>query len=85
MLVVGPQAITGNAKSGIPAAFSMPSNVELAHFNAIRGMDCWKEVDAIVVIGRNQPPLEEVEAIARSLFLTDDEPMQFAENWTTEV
>ena len=85
VLVVGPQAITGNAKSGIPAAFSMPSNVELAHFNAIRGMDCWKEVDAIVVIGRNQPPLEEVGAIARSLFLTDDEPMQFAENWTTEV
>lgn len=62
----------------------MPANVDLAHFNAIRGIDGWKDHDAIVVIGRNEPPIEEVEAIARCVFLTDKVPLQFAGEWTVE-
>ena len=60
ILVVGPQAITGNPRTGVAPAIAAPANVEFAHFNAIRGLDKWKDCDAIVLIGRNQPPLEEV-------------------------
>lgn len=76
--------MTGNPRKDVLSAITVPANVDLAHFNAIRGMDRWKNVDAIVVIGRNQPPLEEVEAITRSVFLTDDTALQFADDWTTE-
>jgi hypothetical protein len=85
LLVVGPQAITGNPRTGVPPAIAAPTNVEFAHFNAIRGLDEWKDFDAIVLVGRNQPPLEELEGIARAAFLTDHAPLQFAEDWTTQA
>ena len=81
VLVVGPQAITGNPKTKTKPLIKAPANVDLAHFNAIRGIDRWKDHEAIVVIGRNEPPIEEVEAIARCVFLTDREPLQFASEW----
>ena len=85
VLVVGPQAITGNLKKRVKPLISVAANVELAHFNAIRGIDQWKNHDVIVVIGRNQLPIEELEAIARCVFLTDRAPLQFAKDWTVEV
>jgi hypothetical protein len=84
LLVVGPQAITGNPRTGLPPAITVPGNVELAHFNAVRGLDGWKDCDAIVVVGRNQPTCEEIEGIARAVFHTNDAPLQFAEDWTTQ-
>ena len=84
VLVVGPQEITGNAKAKVKPLIKVPANVDLAHFGAIRGIDRWKNHDAIVVIGCNQPPIEAVEAIARCVFLHDRTPLQFAGSWTTE-
>ena len=84
LLVVGPQVITGNPKAKVKPLIKVPVNVDLAHFNAIRGIDQWKDHDAIVVIGRNEPPIEAVEAIARCIFLTDREPLQFATEWMVQ-
>lgn len=84
LLVVGPQAITGNPNKKVKPLIKVPANVALAHFNAIRGIDSWKDHDAIVVIGRNEPPIQDVEAIARSVFLKDMVPLQFASEWTVE-
>ena len=81
VLVVGPQEITGNSNAKIKPLIKVPANVDLAHFNAIRGIDRWKDHDAVVVIGRNEPQLEALEAIARSAFLTDRQPLQFASQW----
>lgn len=84
VLVVGPQEITGNPKTKVRPLIRVPANADLAHFNAIRGIDRWKDHDAIILIGRNEPPIEVAEEIARCVFLTDYEPLKFAEEWTTE-
>ncbi len=84
VLVIGPQEITGNAKSAIEALIKAPSNVDLAHFNSIRGIDRWKDHNAAIVIGRNQPGIEAVEAIARCVSLTDRETLRFATDWAVE-
>lgn len=84
LLVVGPQEITGNAKAKIKPLIKVPANVDLAHFGAVRGIDRWKDHDAIVVIGRNEPTIEAIEAITRCVFLHDKAPLKFEGNWTTE-
>ncbi|WP_173508497.1 MULTISPECIES: hypothetical protein [unclassified Aliiroseovarius] len=49
-------------------ALGLPSNVECAHFNAIRGDDSWNDVDLLIVIGRTQPPPDAIERHAEALF-----------------
>jgi putative DNA primase/helicase len=46
----------------------LPDTVSIAHFNAVTGLNAWKDVSAVVVIGRTEPPVREVERIARVLF-----------------
>jgi hypothetical protein len=48
----------------------LPPNVEIAHFNAIRGQDKWKDVDLLIVIGRTQPSPGAVELQAEVVFRT---------------
>jgi hypothetical protein len=81
VLVVGPQAITGNPKANMKPLIRVPKNVDLAHFNAVRGIDKWKHYDAVIVIGRNEPPIAALEEIARCIFLRDMNPLQFASDW----
>ena len=49
-------------------ALGLPTNVETAHFNALRGRDEWKDVDLLIVIGRTQPPPNAMELHAEALF-----------------
>lgn len=83
VLVVGPSAITGNPAKGIPSLLTHSSNVELAHFGAIRGLDNWKDCDALVLIGRNEPTAKEVENIARAFFYDDPVPLQLSGQWSS--
>lgn len=46
----------------------LPGNVQIAHFNAIRGKDIWRDVERLVVIGRTQAPPNAVETHAEALF-----------------
>lgn len=48
----------------IEAAFDAIPNVEAAHFNAVAGLDCYKDVALLISIGRPLPPSQEVEALA---------------------
>lgn len=84
VLVVGPQEITGNGRIKLKPLVKVPSNVDLAHFGAIRGIDRWKDHDALILVGRNEPAIEALEAIARCVFLTDREPLGFSETWSVE-
>jgi hypothetical protein len=68
LLVVGPQAIVGNAERDLPSKLTCPDAGDFAHFGALRGVDRYKDMDAIVVIGRNQPRVEDLEDIAASLW-----------------
>ena len=53
-----------------------------AHFNALRGLDGFKDYDGVAVIGRLLPPAWAMEATARSLWATDPEPIETAEAFT---
>ncbi len=46
----------------------VPPNVEIAHFDYIRGRDEWNVVDLLIVIGRIQPPPEAMELQVGALF-----------------
>lgn len=45
----------------------LPPNVELAHHNAVAGRDEWRDVRAVIVVGRTQPGPKAVEALAEQL------------------
>ena len=85
LLIVGPQIVTGNSNKAIEPLISCPPNGVLAHFNGLRGVDAYKSFDGIIVIGRNQPPIEELEKLARSLWFDADEPLRFANDWVVEL
>jgi hypothetical protein len=42
-------------------------NIEVAHFNAIEGIDRWRDVDVLITIGRPLPSPNEVEKIGAKL------------------
>ena len=49
----------------------LPANIEVVHFNAIRGLNEWSEVALLMVVGRTEPSPRAVELIARALFGVD--------------
>ena len=46
---------------------NLPANLDLAHHNAVAGRDEWRDVDALVVVGRTQAPPAAVARIAEAL------------------
>src|SRR5262249_37147217 len=42
-------------EQALPEHGKLPPNLALAHHNAIAGLDCFKDVAAMVVVGRTQP------------------------------
>jgi putative DNA primase/helicase len=57
VLVVCQEAIKAHLRE-----FVFRPNVELAHFNAVRGLDRWRDVRALIVVGRPLPSATAVEA-----------------------
>lgn len=85
VLVVGPQHVTGNPAQGQPPRLTCPEGGELAHFGAIRGVDRWKDFNVIIVVGRNEPPLDAVQDMARAIWCDSPEPLRFVEEWSKEM
>lgn len=81
VLVVGPAAVVGNPATGIKPLIKCQPGVKFAHFNALRGVDQWKDCDTVVVIGRNQPSVTEAERIARAIFFDDPIPLYLTGQW----
>jgi putative DNA primase/helicase len=52
-------------------ALGLPTHVETAHFNAIRGLDRWKDVELLIVVGRTEAPPQAVELLAEVIFQED--------------
>lgn len=52
-------------------ALGLPAHVETANFNAIRGLDRWKDVDLLIVVGRTEAPPQAVELRAEVIFQED--------------
>lgn len=85
VLVVGPQSITGNPANKEPAIVQLPDSSSLAHFGAIRGVDGWKNFDAVLIISRNELGCKDLEKTARALWFDSIEPLEFADDYTTEA
>lgn len=49
-------------------ALGLPGNVETGHFNGMRGLDKYKDVDCLIIIGRTQAPPEQAEMRSEVLF-----------------
>jgi hypothetical protein len=47
---------------------TLPSNIILAHYNDITGLDHYKDVGLLLLLGRTQPGPQAVEALASALF-----------------
>ncbi|MEO5334644.1 MAG: PriCT-2 domain-containing protein [Magnetococcus sp. YQC-5] len=52
----------------------------ITHFGAIRGRDEWKNYDAVIIIGRNQPHGSAINDIARGIWCDDDKPLVLPAN-----
>jgi hypothetical protein len=71
VLIVGNKTLADTLRDREPS-----TNIQIAHFNALRGTNEYEDCDLIIVAGRNQPPADEVDAMARALFWRDALPLQ---------
>jgi putative DNA primase/helicase len=71
VLVVCQKGLEASLMAGTQAGRYLPPNVELAHFNAITGLNAWQDVALVIVIGRTEPSPRTVERIARAIFRAD--------------
>jgi hypothetical protein len=61
-------ALTGeDAQVKLPGAGNL-HGAPVAHFGSIRGIDEWKDYTCVVIVGREQLPVEGSEAQARAFF-----------------
>jgi hypothetical protein len=54
----------------------LPPHVETAHFGALRGLNAFEHCETVVVMGREQPSAQAIEALTRPFTATDPEPFQ---------
>jgi hypothetical protein len=52
----------------------LPPHVETAHFGALRGLNAFEQCETVVVMGREQPSAQAIEALTRPFCATDPEP-----------
>lgn len=64
---------------------ALPAGVVQGHFNDLRGRNDFANCAAAVIVGREQPPPREVEALARALFADDAEPLRTATRYVEQV
>lgn len=57
----------------------LPDEIKIAHFQNLRGIDDFKECDAVFITGRNQPPFSAIDGMARAIWWNDDKPLQHDE------
>ena len=60
---------------------AIPKGVEIAHFGGLRGVDGYKDYDAVIIAGRNQPAVDAFEGAARALWWRREADIAHVENW----
>lgn len=66
-------------------ALTVPGGWEIAHFGAIRGIDRWRDLDAVFVIGNPLPPLQPVEDQAAVLAMLSGADVSLPGEWGEEL
>lgn len=54
------------ASKKIEEALGLADDPRAGHFNAVRGLNQWQDRETAIIIGREQPPLTEIELTARA-------------------
>ena len=52
----------------------LPPHVQTAHFGALRGLNSYEHCETAVLLGREQPSAQAIEALTRPFCATDSEP-----------
>jgi hypothetical protein len=65
-LVVAQEDVETELRAG-----PLPENVQLAHYNAVAGLNTWSDVRVETVVGRTEPDARKLEATARAVFGVD--------------
>jgi hypothetical protein len=60
--------LTGEPLGALPLYFQLAVGIEVTHFGRFIGQDRWRNFDAVIVVGREEPPALQVEQIARALY-----------------
>jgi hypothetical protein len=76
--------LTGEDQAGKLPAAGICGGAFVAHFGAIRGIDDWKDCACVVIIGREQLPVDTAEADARAFYWDDPEPLDLGHDGYTE-
>ena len=66
-LAAGRRCVVITNKELTPMFDGAEPNIEVAHFNAIEGIDRWRDVDVLITIGRPLPSPKAVEDMAAAL------------------
>jgi hypothetical protein len=66
-LAAGRRCVVITNKELTPLFDGAGPNIEVAHFNAIEGIDRWRDVDVLITIGRPLPAPNAVENVAAAL------------------
>jgi len=66
-LAAGRRCVVITNKELTPLFDGAGQNIEVAHFNAIEGIDRWRDVDVLITIGRPLPAPNSVEQMAAAL------------------
>ena len=74
VLVVSYKALLDPEGAG--PLLELAEGIDRLWFGKLRGRDGFKHHDVILIVGRQQPPVEALEATARALFGDDAEPLQ---------
>jgi len=64
---------------------TMPNGCKSIHFGGLRGIDKFNDCDAVLVCGRNQPPVQAVESIAACLWWDSDNELKLTGKCLQEV
>jgi hypothetical protein len=75
--LIASEGYNGANRIGIIERSELWHGATIAHFHYIRGSDEWADCDTVIIVGREEPPPEVVERIARAIWADDPEPMQF--------
>jgi hypothetical protein len=63
----------------------LPPHVQTTHFGALRGLNSYEHCETVVVMGREQPSAQAIEALARPFCATDAEPFMPVGEYALQV
>lgn len=67
-LVVSYQHLVGNKKNGFKSILIFRKESKAKHFGALRGLNTFEGLNTVIIIGRNQMPIDAVESQAAAMW-----------------